>query len=83
LVVRNAEDGQAISALRQMNPHDREVLMLAAWEDLSGPEIARALGISVAAAEQRLHRAKQRFAQTIQRRSNPVKRMGTTNERGA
>lgn len=83
LVVRNAEDGHAISALRQMKPTDREVLMLAAWEELTGPEIARALEISVAAAEQRLHRAKQRFAHTIQRRANTLNRVGFTNERGA
>ena len=39
--------------------------MLAAWEELTGPEIARALDISVAAADQRLHRAKRRFAKML------------------
>lgn len=66
VVVRRNEDGEAIRALRRMKPTDQEVLMLAAWEELSGPEIARALGITVAAAEQRLHRAKQRFARSLQ-----------------
>ena len=40
--------------------------MLSAWEELTGPEIAQALGLSVAAAEQRLHRAKRRFANAPQ-----------------
>lgn len=65
LVIRRAEDLGAIKALERMRPADREVLMLSAWEELTGPEIAQALGLSVAAAEQRLHRAKQRFARTL------------------
>ncbi len=39
--------------------------MLSAWEELTGPQIASALGISVAAAEQRLHRAKERYAHKL------------------
>ncbi|HKX74505.1 MAG TPA: sigma-70 family RNA polymerase sigma factor [Acidimicrobiia bacterium] len=66
LVVRRAVDGEAIDALRSLKAADREVLMLAAWEELSGSQIAQALGISTAAAEQRLHRAKQRFARVIE-----------------
>ena len=65
LVVRRAADAEVIDALRSLRPPDREVLMLAAWEELSGPEIARALGISVPAAEQRLHRAKRRLAKIL------------------
>lgn len=65
VVVRRAEDSEAIRALWQMRPADREVLMLSAWEEFTCPQIAQALGISVAAAEQRLHRAKQRFVLTL------------------
>jgi RNA polymerase sigma factor (sigma-70 family) len=65
VIIRRAEDREAITALQRMRPTDREVLMLSAWEELTGPQIATALGISVAAAEQRLHRAKQRFARTL------------------
>lgn len=39
--------------------------MLAAWEEMSGPEIAQTLGITVSAAEQRLHRAKKRYARVL------------------
>ena len=65
VVVRRAEDREAIQALQQMRPTDREVLMLSAWEELTGPQIAQVLGVSVPAAEQRLHRAKHRFAQAL------------------
>ncbi|HEU4915375.1 MAG TPA: sigma-70 family RNA polymerase sigma factor [Acidimicrobiia bacterium] len=65
VVVRRAEDREAIAALQQLRPIDREVLMLSAWEELTGPQIASALGISVAAAEQRLHRAKERYAHKL------------------
>lgn len=66
VVIRHAEDDSVISALRTMKPTDREVLMLAAWEELTGPEIAQTLGISAAAAHQRLHRARERFATSFQ-----------------
>lgn len=66
VVIRRAEDLGAITALERMRPTDREVLMLSAWEELTGPQIAQALGVSVSAAEQRLHRAKHRFARTLQ-----------------
>ena len=54
-----------MKALQQMRSADREVLMLSAWEELTGPQIAKVLGVSVSAAEQRLHRARHRFAQTL------------------
>ena len=64
-VVRRAEDDEVINALRKLKAADREVLMLASWEELSAPEIAHAVGISVSAAEQRLHRAKKRLAKVL------------------
>jgi RNA polymerase sigma-70 factor (ECF subfamily) len=65
VVVRRAEDHGALVALQQLRPNDREILMLAAWEEMSGPEIAQTLGITVSAAEQRLHRAKKRYARVL------------------
>ena len=50
VVVRRAEDLGAIKALERMRPADRGAPMLSAWEELTGPEIAQALGLSVAAA---------------------------------
>ncbi len=73
VIVRRVEELEAIRALEQMRPTDREVLMLSAWEDLTGPQIALVLGVSVSAAEQRLHRAKQRFARALQSASSLAK----------
>jgi RNA polymerase sigma-70 factor (ECF subfamily) len=73
VLVRRVEELEAIRALDHMRPADREVLMLSAWEDLTGPQIARVLGLSVSAAEQRLHRAKHRFARALQLASSSAK----------
>lgn len=65
LVVRHSEDEKVVRTLATMRPADQEILRLAAWEELSGPEIAVALDISVAAVQQRLHRAKKRLARRL------------------
>lgn len=46
-------------AMAQLNPDDREVLRLWAWEGLQPREIAVVLGVTANAASIRLHRAKQ------------------------
>lgn len=61
-VIQTEKDREAIDALKTLQKSDQEILMLSAWEGLSAPDIAKALGISVSAAEQRLHRAKRRYA---------------------
>lgn len=48
-----------------MRDKDREVLMLASWEELSNGSIGVVLGCSTEAAAQRLHRAKQRLGRTF------------------
>jgi len=50
-----------MEALGRMKEEDREVLLLAGWEQLEPAEIALALGISAVAARSRLHRARRRF----------------------
>lgn len=65
VVVRRAEDEEVLAALKELGDIDREVLMLSAWEGMSAPEIAVAMGVSTAAAEQRLHRAKRRLARVL------------------
>ena len=65
-VVRRSIDREVVSAVRALRPVDQEVLLLAAWEELTAPEIARVMGISTSAAEQRLHRAKRRLARRLQ-----------------
>jgi len=49
------------SALATLAPGDREVLLLAAWEELEPREIATVLGISPVAARSRLSRARARL----------------------
>jgi RNA polymerase sigma-70 factor (ECF subfamily) len=62
VVVRRAELDGVLEALNRLNPRDRELLQLAAWEELPHAEIAESLGCSVAAVDQRLHRAKRKLA---------------------
>lgn len=58
--------GDAFSRLRA---HDREVLVLAGWEDLDAAGIAAVLGCSPATARVRLHRARRRFAAELDRQA--------------
>jgi RNA polymerase sigma-70 factor (ECF subfamily) len=62
VVVQRAEYDAVLEAASRLNVRDREVLSLAAWEGLPHSEIAEVLGCSIAAVDQRLHRAKQRLA---------------------
>jgi RNA polymerase sigma-70 factor (ECF subfamily) len=48
------------SALAELSPGEREVLLLVAWEQLTVSEAAETLGISDVAARSRLHRARAR-----------------------
>ncbi len=54
-------DPQLHAALAALPPGDREVLALSAWEQLSGTELAAALGCRPGAARVRLHRARERL----------------------
>jgi len=55
------------AALLRLGRADREVLRLAAWEELQPAEIATAVGCSPNAAAVRLHRARRRLAEEMQR----------------
>ncbi len=59
------------AALLRLGTADREVLRLAAWEELQPAEIAAALGCSANAAAVRLHRARQRLAGELHPESRP------------
>lgn len=61
-VERRSEHELVIEAARRLRQSDREILRLAGWEELPHSEIAEVLGISVAAVDQRFHRAKKRLA---------------------
>lgn len=70
VIVQNEETETVLRALQRLRPTDQDILVMSAWDELTGPQIAQALGISVAAAEQRIHRAKKRLARAL--RSSPV-----------
>jgi RNA polymerase sigma factor (sigma-70 family) len=55
------EESRVRAALRRLPARDREVLLLAEWEDLSPAEIAQVLGCPAVTARGRLHRARRRF----------------------
>jgi RNA polymerase sigma-70 factor (ECF subfamily) len=52
-------------ALRRLSQRDREVLLLAAWEELDRGGLATALGCSKTAAAVRLHRARRRLTAAL------------------
>ncbi len=57
-----AERDALLAALALLSPADREVLMLAVWEDLDSDAIATVLGCRPGTARVRLHRARTRLA---------------------
>src|SRR5665213_1723515 len=63
----------ALSCLRSLPEEDRELLMLTAWDGLSGADAGRALGCSPTAARIRLHRARARLNAEISRTKAPQK----------
>lgn len=66
-VVRQADYDRVLAATARLRPADQEILRLAAWEELPHEQISRLLGCSVAAVDQRLHRAKKRLAKEYRR----------------
>ena len=56
---------RALDALAALPEKEREVLMLTAWEELSGSEAARVLGCSATAYRIRLHRARRRLREHL------------------
>jgi RNA polymerase sigma-70 factor (ECF subfamily) len=75
-VVRRTEYEHVLAAAARLRPADQEILRLAAWEELPHDQISRLLGVSVAAVDQRLHRAKKRLAREY-RRHHPPTLLGT------
>jgi RNA polymerase sigma-70 factor (ECF subfamily) len=53
------------SALAALTEHEREALLLVAWDELSPADAARVAGCSPAAFRVRLHRARQRVADRL------------------
>ena len=55
-----------IGALNQLRSSDREILKLATWEKLPHGSIGELLGISEAAVDQRISRARKRLAKELE-----------------
>lgn len=53
------------AALARLSRHDRDVLLLYAWADLSYDEIATALQLPTGTVRSRLHRARTKFAEAF------------------
>lgn len=64
-VDRTEEARAVLAALRSLRPADQEVLVMTAWDEMPRTQIADVLGVSVAAADQRIHRAKRRLADAL------------------
>lgn len=57
---------QVAAAVDRLSAADRQVLLLVAWEELTGAELAAALGCSRGAAAVRLHRARTRLKRELE-----------------
>jgi RNA polymerase sigma-70 factor (ECF subfamily) len=65
--VSTSGTGAVESALAGLGPEDQEILRLCGWEELTPAEIAMVLGISRIAARSRLHRARRRLREALER----------------
>lgn len=59
---------QLTRAFTDLSTNDQEIIQLAAFDGLTGAELAAALGISPGAAAVRLHRARQRLSDAYRKR---------------
>lgn len=62
-------DPDLAAGLRTLSGQDREALLLIAWEDLTPALAAASLGITASAFRVRLHRARRRLADELNRRA--------------
>jgi RNA polymerase sigma factor (sigma-70 family) len=67
-----SEQDRVRRALERLPALDREVLTLVAWDDLDAAAAASVLGCSVSALRVRLHRARRRFAASLDLVDPPV-----------
>jgi RNA polymerase sigma-70 factor (ECF subfamily) len=65
IVARKAEDAEVVEAVRRLNPKDREIVMLYAWEELPRAIIAEMMGMTRTAVDQRIHRSYKRLARSL------------------
>lgn len=75
LAIEHAQFDDVLVALVRLDEGDREIIQLAAWEDLDRIEIATALGCSPNAASKRLRRALDHLAQRLDVNATPRGRL--------
>ena len=63
---------EVVAALKQLHRDDQEILRLAAWEGLTGAELAVALECTENAAAIRLHRARKRLEELMVKEASAV-----------
>ena len=72
LVVQSSDDVDVATAVRNLSPKDREIVMLYAWEDLPRNDIAEIMGMTKSAVDQRIHRSYQRLARALEPLIKPI-----------
>lgn len=65
VVLRRAEEAELLDAVNRLGQADRELLLLATWEELPHAQIGEVLGCSAHAVDQRVHRAVRRLARAL------------------
>lgn len=75
-----AADPGLFEALNRLTEHDRELLLLVAWEGLAPADAAEVLGCSRPAVRVRLSRARKRLAAELEPDAEPIRPMTTTLE---
>lgn len=63
---------EVVAALLELSPQEQEILRLAPWEGLTTAELALTLGCSENAAAIRLHRARKRLAEQLEKGIEPA-----------
>jgi RNA polymerase sigma factor (sigma-70 family) len=76
----SAGDHAVLAALQALDPRDRELLLLIAWEGLDHGEVATVLGISRPAVATRLHRARRRLSDALAIQNEPALRRGEVSQ---
>jgi DNA-directed RNA polymerase specialized sigma24 family protein len=78
-----AVPSELLAALATLGEKDREALMLVNWEGLSPTDAARVLGDRPATFRMRLHRARARLRQALERENDPDGAVGVNGEEAA
>lgn len=65
VVIRNADEQEALDALTRLSPKDQEIVRLRVWEELTSEQIGAVVSLSPSAVDMRLTRARRRLNQLL------------------